>query len=115
MLIMTAYHRGEIVLVGFRFTDEAGFKRRPSVIISTDAYHRDRQEVIVAAITSNINRLLVGDHLINGWQDAGLLHPSVVTGVIRTIKQEMIHRMLGDMPSTDMRAIDDELQRTLGL
>ncbi|MCL5986693.1 MAG: type II toxin-antitoxin system PemK/MazF family toxin [Actinobacteria bacterium] len=101
--------------MSFRFTDEAGVKRRPSVIISTDTYHRDRQEVIVAAITSNINRLLVGDHFIDGWRDAGLLHPSVATGIIRTVKQEMIHHKLGDMPSVDMQAIDDGLRQAVGL
>jgi len=29
---------------------------------------------------------VVGDYHINGWQDAGLLHPSVATDIIRTIK-----------------------------
>jgi mRNA interferase MazF len=112
---MTAYDRGDVVLVGFVFADESGIKRRPSVIVSTDTYHQGRQEVIIAAITSNVNRLLVGDHLIAGWQEAGLLFPSVATGIIRTIKQEMIYRKLGDMPSADMQAIEDVLRQALGL
>lgn len=111
----TAYHKGDVVLVSFLFADEGGVKRRPSVIVSTGTYHQDRQEVIVAAITSNVNRLLIGDHLIAGWQEAGLLHPSVATGIIRTIKQEMIYRKIGNMPSVDMQGIDDKLRRALNI
>ncbi|MCL5982534.1 MAG: type II toxin-antitoxin system PemK/MazF family toxin [Firmicutes bacterium] len=111
---MTAYNRGDVVLVNFLFADESKAKRRPAVIISTDIYNLGRQEVIIAAITSNVGRLMMGDHLIDGWQKAGLLLPSVATGIIRTIKQEMINRKLGSMPSTDMQAIEDVLQQALG-
>ena len=68
---MTSYEQGEVVLVRFAFTDEAGAKRRPAVIVSIGDYHHDRQEAIIAAITSNVDRLLVGDNLIAGWQEAG--------------------------------------------
>ena len=66
-------------------------------------------------LTSNVVRLLVGDHLISGWQEAGLLFPSVATAIVRTIKQAMIERNLGTMPGADMRAIQDQLRLVLGL
>jgi len=53
---MTGYRRGDVVLVGFVYSDESGKKLRPAVIISSLAYHRGRREVIVAAITSNVSR-----------------------------------------------------------
>jgi len=112
---MTAYRRGDVVLVGFVFSDESGQKRRPAVVISTPAYHRSRQEVVVVAITSNVERRLVGDHFIADWQRAGLLFPSVVTGIIRTIKRPMINRKLGSMATPDVAAMDRELRRALGL
>ena len=112
---MTSYEQGAVVLVRFIFADETGAKRRPVVIVSTDDYHHSRQEAIVAAITSNVDRLLVGDHLVIGWQEAGLLFPSVATGVIRTIKQAMIERRLGAMLPEDMQAIRGKLQQVLGL
>ena len=83
---MTSYDQGDIVLVRFVFTEETGAKRRPAVIVSTSDYQDGRQEAIMAAITSNVDRLLIGDHLIADWQEAGLLFPSVATGIIRTIK-----------------------------
>ncbi|MCD6554529.1 MAG: type II toxin-antitoxin system PemK/MazF family toxin [Anaerolineae bacterium] len=112
---MTGYEQGDVVLVRFVFTDESGAKRRPTVIVSTSDYHQGRQEAIVAAITSNVDRMLVGDHLIEGWREAGLLFPSVATGIIRTIKQTMIERRLGAMPNGDMAAIKRQLQYILGL
>ena len=112
---MTEYNRGDVVLVSFIFSDETGERRRPAVIVSSDAYHQSRQEAIIAAITSRIDRILVGDHLITDWQGAGLLFPSVATGIIRTIKQGMIAKKLGTMPRPDMHRIEDNLQGTLGL
>jgi mRNA interferase MazF len=112
---MTNYDQGDVVLVRFVFTEETGAKRRPAVIISTSNYHDGRQEAIMAAITSNVDRLLIGDHLIAGWQEAGLLFPSVATGIIRTIKQTMIERRLGVMSPADMQTVQDKLRQVLGL
>lgn len=112
---MTVYRRGEVVLVGFVFSDESGWRIRPTVVISSAAYHRARQEVVVAAITSNIKRVLFGDHVVADWKGAGLLFPSVVTGIIRTIKRSMIYRRLGSLPKSDLEAVERVLRRCLDL
>ena len=112
---MTAYNRGDVILVGFVFSDESGQKLRPAVVISSAAYNRSRQEIIVAAITSNIRRRLFGDHLMADWKGAGLLFPSLVTGIVRTIKRTMVGRKLGAMTKPEMEAIDLKLRHTLGL
>jgi mRNA interferase MazF len=114
-MIPSRYRRGDVVLVRFIYTDESGAKRRPALILSSEEYHRGRQEVIIAAITSNVQRILVGDRLVEDWQNAGLLYPSVVTGIIRTVKQGMIERRLGEMASTDLQAIQGEIRRVLGI
>ena len=112
---MTAYNRGDVILVGFVFSDESGKKLRPAVVISSAAYNRSRQEIIVAAITSNIRRRLFGDHLLADWKGAGLLFPTLVTGIFRTIKRTMVGRKLGAMTKPEMEAIDLKLRHTLGL
>ena len=112
---MIAYDRGDVVLVSFIFSDESGKKLRPAVVISSAAYNRSRQEIVVAAITSNVRRRLFGDHLLTDWKGAGLLFPSVVTGVVRTIKQTMIDRKVGNMPKSEMVAIDVKLRQSFGL
>ncbi len=112
---MTEYSRGDVILVKFVFSDETRTRRRPALIVSSDAYYQDRQEVIIAAVTSRTDRILIGDHLIRDWEGAGLLFPSVVTGIVRTIKQGMITRKLGVMPKADMEATDGNLRVALNL
>ena len=112
---MTAVRRGDVILVGFVFSDESGRKLRPAVVVGSPSYHRARREVIVIAITSNIGRRLFGDHLLDDWKGAGLLFPSLVTGIFRTIKQGMVERRLGALVKQDMAAVEREVRRSLGL
>ena len=112
---MTGFSRGDVLLVNFIFADETGTKHRPAVIISSQAYHTGRAEVVIAAITSRIDRVKVGDHIIADWQRASLLFPSVATGIIRTIKANMVDRKLGSITHPDMEAIDSKLRLILDL
>ena len=111
----TRCRRGDVALVRFVFADEQGVKRRPALIISTDAYHAGRKEVIVVALTSNIGRLLPGDHRMLDWKEAGLPLPSVITGIVRTIKMAMIERRLDRASGRDFEAVEGELRSVLGL
>jgi len=112
---MIAYHRGDVILVEFVFADESGAKVRPALVISSQTYHRSRPEVIVAAITSNVARRLSGDHPIVEWESAGLVLPSTVTGIIRTIDRSAIRRTLGSLAKTDLDAFDEALRVALDL
>lgn len=112
---MTTCKRGDIVLVSFVFADEKGVKKRPALVLNSDEYQSGRQEVIVAAITSNVDRILVGDYKIKDWEACDLPMPSVVTGIVRTIKQNMIVRRLGTLPSPERKSFDKHLKSSLSL
>jgi mRNA interferase MazF len=45
--------QGEIVLVPVPFTDLSSQKRRPVIVVSNDAYHRQSADIVVVAMTSN--------------------------------------------------------------
>ena len=111
----TIASRGDVVLVEFVFSDESGAKLRPALVVSSPAFHGAREEIIVAAITSNVTRSLAGEHVVVDWQEAGLAYPSTVTGIIRTIKRSMVRRKLGSLTADDMNAVDRLLRRSLGL
>ena len=115
MLSTTDYNRGDVVLVDFVYSDESGLKRRPVLLLTSDSYHSGRQEAISVAITSNTARLLVGDTLMFDLQAAGLIDPSVVTGILRTIKQAMIGSKLGTISHGDLAAVEVQVRRILGL
>lgn len=111
----TAFNRGDVALVNFMFTEGTQVRRRPAVLISSEHYQSARQEVVVAAVTSNVGRILAGDHQIVEWQAAGLLFPSVATGIIRTLKQSMLVRRLGSLTLQDMAGVEDSLRFILRL
>ncbi len=68
----------------------------------------------MAAITSNVARRL-GDHLVSNWKSAGLLFPSVVTGIIRTVERAMIRRRLGALTAGDLGSVERGLRESLVL
>lgn len=103
------------MLVDFVFSDESGLKLRPALVVSSERYHRARQEVITAAITTNVGRRLFGDRAIGRWQEAGLRFPSLVTGIVQTVKAPMIRRRLGTLQRDDLAGIDEALRGSLGL
>jgi hypothetical protein len=74
-----------------------------------------RQEAVVSAITSNTRRILTGDYLMVDWEDSGLIFPSIVTGVLRTIKQSMIERKMGEISPRDLAEIESNLTQILEL
>jgi mRNA interferase MazF len=110
-----AFNRRDVVPVNFQSCEETGSKRRPVLAINSPEYHQGRQEAVVAAITSNTRRILPGDYLMDDWEHAGLPLPSVVTGIIRTVKRGMFVRRLGRVSDQDMAKIDAMLKHTLGL
>jgi|ETN07SMinimDraft_1059922.scaffolds.fasta_scaffold40562_3 mRNA interferase MazF len=115
MLLTTDYRRGDIVLVNFVFAEETGSKRRPVLLLSSDEYMEGRQEAVVSAITSNTRRILTGDYLMVDWEDSGLIFPSVVTSILRTIKQSMIERKMGEISPRDLAEIESNLTQILEL
>jgi mRNA interferase MazF len=112
----TRFSRGEVVLVPFQFSESEQIKHRPAVIVSSDAYHAGRADVIVAAVTSRIRRpLLIGDSLIDKWQEAGLSRPSVATAILRTIKRDMIALSFGALDPTDLVHYESSLRTAVEL
>lgn len=50
----TPYERGDIVLVSFPFTDLTATKKRPALVVSPDSFHSERDDLLLAAITSKV-------------------------------------------------------------
>lgn len=111
---MISYRRGDVVLVKFLFSDGKGIKLRPALVLSSKDYNANRKELIMAAITSNVERRLIGDTRLSDWKEANLLHPSLVTAIIRTIKQDMVERKLGRLSENDFRIVERNLRDVLG-
>jgi mRNA interferase MazF len=112
--------RGQIVVVDFAV---AGMpkKVRPVLVIQTDHYNRKMANTVVAMITTNLTRASEPSHLLvdlstpEGKQ-SGLLHSSVVNcNTITTIRQSEVLRVLGSLPGSTMRQIDQCLKAALAI
>jgi len=102
-------------LVPFPFTDQRTTKRRPSVVVSSGAYHRERQDLIILAVTSQVRAApTVGEAVIGKWKEAGLLKPSVLKPLLATIEKGLVLRKLGRLEEEDRRALREVLDDILG-
>ncbi|MFN3930275.1 MAG: type II toxin-antitoxin system PemK/MazF family toxin [Brevundimonas sp.] len=111
----TEFGFGDIVLVPFPFTDQTAVKRRPAVVISALAYNREKPDVIVMAVTSQMRPIAsLGEVWIRDWSEAGLLKPSAVKAVIATLEQRLIIRTLGRLTTRDQTDLHDAVTRIIG-
>ncbi|MFQ5329284.1 MAG: type II toxin-antitoxin system PemK/MazF family toxin [Thermodesulfobacteriota bacterium] len=112
---MTTCSFGEIVLVPFPFTDQSDIKKRPAVIVSSNAYNRERPDVVIMAVTSQMRSAdYFGDIKISQWREAGLIKPSVIKPVIATIENGLIIKKLGSLGDKDQSSLKEALQTILG-
>lgn len=105
---MIGYEFGDLVLVPFPFTDQTAAKKRP-VVVSSDAYNRNRPDVILMAVTSQVHSSHVGDIPVQSWQQGGLLKPSVIKPIFTTIKKGLVLRKLGSLDREDRIALKNVL------
>ena len=74
---MTAYEKGDVVLVPFPFSEQTTTKKRPAVVISSNNYNNISSDIVIMAITGQTTKTYgIGECLIDDWQRAGLLKPS---------------------------------------
>jgi mRNA interferase MazF len=112
---MTGCEFGDIILVPFPFTDQSTTKKRPAVVISSAAYHRERPDYIIMAVTSRRSSSpIVGEALVVGWKSAGLLRPSVIKPVIATIERRLALKRLGQLNREDQAVLRHVIKNILG-
>lgn len=112
---MTGCEFGDIVLVPFPFTDQSASKRRPAAVVSSQAYHRARIDLIVMPITSQVRSATAfGEVLVQDWKAAGLLKPGVVKPVITTIERSLVLRKLGRLNDSTQDAIRKAIAQSVG-
>jgi mRNA interferase MazF len=72
---MTGSEFGDVLLVPFPFTDQSTTKRRPAVVVSSAAYHRERPDLIILAISSQARPAAFGEAAIGKWRRPGCCGP----------------------------------------
>lgn len=111
----TGYSLGDVVLVPFPFTDQTGLKKRPAIVVSSQAYHQRRRDLIIMAVSSQVRPTPdFGEFTVKDWKKAGLIKPSVTKPVLATIEKRLVLKKLGQLQDADRAALQNALKTILG-
>jgi mRNA interferase MazF len=111
----TGYSFGDVILVPFPFTDQSASKKRPAVVVSSDAYDASRSDLVLMAITSQFGpRLAFGESSVTEWKKAGLIKPGIVKPILTTVEKTLVLKRLGHLQPVDKKALRQALQSILG-
>ncbi len=112
---MTEYSRRDVVLVRHQALAEGEPWLRPAVVVSSETYYQGRGQLLLAAVTGSQRQPQPGDTVVQEWQAAGLLGPSLVTGVVFTATPDSLQKRLGVLATEDMQGVESSLRLSLGL
>ncbi|MGM9973450.1 MAG: type II toxin-antitoxin system PemK/MazF family toxin [Clostridiaceae bacterium] len=89
---------------------------RPVIIIQNDIGNKYSPTVIVAAITSQINKAKLPTHVEISSEEYGLNKDSVVLlEQVRTLDKKRLKEKIGHMTDSDMEKVDRALRISIGL
>jgi mRNA interferase MazF len=89
---------------------------RPVIVIQNDVGNKYSPTVIVAAITSQINKAKLPTHVEISSEEYGLNKDSVVLlEQIRTLDKRRLKEKIGHMTDSDMVLVDEALLISIGL
>ena len=116
------YTRGDIVLADLPYSDRSGAKVRPALVVQNDRNNARLDDVIVAMLTRTTTRSsseptqLLIDVTTPIGTSTGLLHTSAVKCEhLLTLHKSFIQRVIGHLPDSLMRQVDDCLKVSLEL
>ena len=109
----TRYKRGDIVLVTFPFTDLTSSKRRPALVISPDSYNENSQDLVLAAITTQLidepNTIILAENDFVGGKlpkpsavkltKMFTMHSTLVRKRMCALNKEKMKEVLGELRS----------------
>ncbi|MEO1390842.1 MAG: type II toxin-antitoxin system PemK/MazF family toxin [Cyanobacteria bacterium J06634_6] len=115
MMSTTNHSFGDLLLVPYPCTELGERKKRPAIVISSNAYNQRHKDFILIAVTSHFNTPLPSDNLfIRYWRQAGLLKPSVVKPVIKTFPSSFSLEPIGPLLTKDKDALREFLRKIMG-
>ena len=113
--------RGDVVLVRFPHPSGQRGKKRPAVVVQSDAYATTVSTVVVAEVTKNLTMksdpaCLFIDVSTPDGKATGLLMNSVVSSlVLDTVYTDTVTLVLGSLSTSLLQKFDDCLKVGLGL
>lgn len=110
-----SYQFGDVILVPFPFSNQTVSKQRPAVVVSSVAYHANRPDLLIMAITSQAHTAQdFATATLVDWQAAGLLKPSYAKPVLTTLEQALVIRRMGSLTPLDQQLLRNMIAQIFG-
>ena len=111
----TNYKRGDVVLVPFPFTDLTSAKQRPALVVSADTFNAAREDVLVAAITSQVPNTLAADEFMIPSVDlraCGLPKASIIRlSKLVSLHRQLVIKRIGALPPAVLSNVLTQLRQ----
>ncbi len=109
------YRRRDIVLTKFPFSDLAGSKVRPVLVLSNDRYNQRFSDLLVCAITSSPRPHEYATSLVAKDLEQGELkvESKVRADTITSIEQEIVLKKIGRVKKEKYRQIVNLIQKLI--
>jgi mRNA interferase MazF len=106
-----SYKPGNVITA--LFAGAAETKRRPVIVLSSEAYHTSRPDVIAGIVTTQTHNLTSMDYVLQDWQEAGLHTASVFRSFIVTLPPSAKLARIGHLTERDWAGVRNCLKLAL--
>lgn len=105
----------DVLLIPIPFTDLTSVKRRPVLVLSNDSYNNSQEDIIIAAITSNIRDIRYGIKFDNEDLQEGFLQRTSQIRIdkIYTLNKKIILRRFGKLKQDRYKDVVNSLLRLI--
>jgi len=111
--------RGDVVIVDVPYTDQAGSKARPAIIVQNDRDNARLRKTVIVSITGNLKRVREPTHFLIDpstpeGQSSGIQGKSAASCInLFTVEQGNILQMVGHLSDVLKVRLNDSLKAAL--
>ncbi|GIP36657.1 hypothetical protein J2TS4_58670 [Paenibacillus sp. J2TS4] len=109
------YKQGDILLIPFPFTDLGAIKQRPVLVLSNTDYNGLQQDIVVAAITSNVTNKDYSVLITSSDLDDGRLKVDslIRADKIYTFSNRMVIKKFGHLKPEVFQRIREQIEKLI--
>ncbi len=111
------YNQGDILLIPIPFRDLKTHKKRPVLVLSNSDYNSNNQDILVAAVTSNLEQNEYAVTITSDELDEGeIKYESVIRAdKIYSLSQAIILKRFGSVNKKILQQTVDEVHKLINL
>jgi mRNA interferase MazF len=105
------FKQGDILLIPFPYSDMTATKQRPVIVLSNSYYNESHQDIVVAAITSNVTQK---EYLVritdNDLEEGQLKLDSVIRAdKVYTFSKRIVNKKFGHIKAAKLEEVKKQL------